>query len=116
MFYKGQTLHYNVGYRQEKGMEPIFCADEPKTGQDTIKVDRPGQSAATSPGNSTSKLPQWLENDRKVLRFFGYFKEHVTEDPTENWRVRKVVFLYYLEDDTLQVSEPKQDNSGLPQV
>jgi len=31
-------------------------------------------------------------------------------------RVRKVVFLYYLEDDTLQISEPKQDNSGLPQV
>lgn len=31
-------------------------------------------------------------------------------------RVRKVVFLYYLADDTLQISEPKQDNSGLPQA
>lgn len=28
----------------------------------------------------------------------------------------QVTFLYYLEDDTLLVSEPKQDNSGLPQV
>lgn len=43
-------------------------------------------------------------------------QEHVTEDRAANMRVRKVVVLYYLEDDTLQISEPKQDNSGLPQV
>ena len=52
----------------------------------------------------------------QVLRFFGYYQEHVVEDPRENARVRPVVFLFYLEDGTLQVSEPKVDNSGLPQV
>jgi hypothetical protein len=52
----------------------------------------------------------------QVLRFFGYFQEAVTESNIENHRVRRVVVLYYLADDTLQVTEPKQDNSGIPQV
>lgn len=52
----------------------------------------------------------------QVLRWFGFFKEAVTESPTENHRVRKVVVLFYLEDNSCQVVEPKEDNSGLPQV
>ena len=51
-----------------------------------------------------------------MLRWYGYFKEAVTESPTENYRVRKVVVLFYLEDNSCQVVEPKEDNSGLPQV
>ncbi len=31
------------------------------------------------------------------------------------FRVRRVVIYYYLEDDTLQVFEPKVDNAGIPQ-
>lgn len=70
---------------------------------------------------SNSKLsadkpqPKWLALDRKVLRFFCYFKEGVHESNLENYRVRKCVLYYYLEDDTVHVSEPKQDNSGIPQ-
>jgi hypothetical protein len=30
--------------------------------------------------------------------------------------LQKVVVLYYLADDSVQVTEPKQDNSGIPQV
>ena len=52
----------------------------------------------------------------QVLRWYGFFKEAVTESPTENYRVRKVVVLFYLEDNSCQVVEPKEDNSGLPQV
>lgn len=51
-----------------------------------------------------------------MLRFYGYFQESVVESNIENHRVRRVVLLYYLADDTLQVTEPKQDNSGIPQV
>lgn len=72
------------------------------------------QMSATSLYNS--KLPQWIENDRKVLRFNGYYQEHISEQPNENYRIHKTTFLYYLEDNTLQISEPRQDNSGLPQV
>lgn len=32
------------------------------------------------------------------------------------WLLQKVVVLYYLADDSVQVTEPKQDNSGIPQV
>jgi hypothetical protein len=52
----------------------------------------------------------------QVLRFFGYFQEAVIESNIENHRIRKVVFMYYLADDSVQVTEPKQDNSGIPQV
>jgi hypothetical protein len=80
-----------------------------------------------------------------VLRFYGYFKvraegthqnegrvcipcillisyvccraqESVTESNIENHRIRKVILYYYLEDDSMHVAEPRQDNSGIPQV
>jgi predicted HicB family RNase H-like nuclease len=86
---------------------------------------------------SGSPLPKWVEQDRKVrhcrcpphapaatsfvgahqvLRFYGYFKEAVVESYMENHRVRKVIIYYYLEDDSIHVAEPKQDNSGICQV
>ncbi len=52
----------------------------------------------------------------QVLRFYGYFKESVVESNIENHRIRKVVLYYYLEDDSMHVAEPRQDNSGIPQV
>lgn len=105
--------------------------------------------------DTATKLPQWVENDRKVrrgpvpfaatvhrcgcalpprpptvpwrspacaspclqvLRFYGYFKESVVESNMENHRIRKVILYYYLEDDSMHVAEPRQDNSGIPQV
>lgn len=52
----------------------------------------------------------------QVLRFYGYFKESVVESNIENHRIRKVILYYYLEDDSMHVAEPRQDNSGIPQV
>merc|ERR1711871_1816254 len=60
-------------------------------------------------------VPAYVALDRMVLRFFAYFKEAVHESRMENYRVRKVTILYYLEDNTLQVNEPKEENSGIPQ-
>ncbi len=52
-----------------------------------------------------------------MLRWFGYFRERVTDGAGEvGLRVRRVVVHYYQEDDSLDVSEPRQDNSGLMQV
>jgi hypothetical protein len=62
-----------------------------------------------------SKVPNFIANDKKVLRFEGYFLEAVHESNLENFRVRKCSILYYLEDDTIQVIEPKVENSGLLQ-
>jgi hypothetical protein len=59
--------------------------------------------------------PTFVKLDKVVLKFDGYFKESVVESNLENWRKRRVVIFYYLEDSTIMVNEPKQVNSGTPQ-
>lgn len=49
------------------------------------------------------------------MRFFGYFKESVVESRLENYRIRKLIIMYYLEDHTIMINEPKEVNSGTPQ-
>ena len=60
-------------------------------------------------------LPQWLKFDKNVLKFIGYFVEHVTESAYENYRIRTCNILYYLEDDAIHVVESKSENSGIVQ-
>ena len=50
---------------------------------------------------------------KQALRFYAYFQEHVVENPTENFRIRNVVLTFFLEDGTLQITEPKVENSGI---
>ena len=59
--------------------------------------------------------PPWIKYDRKVLRFYAYFQEHVVESRLENYRLRKVKIYYYLADETFFITEPKIENSGIPQ-
>jgi hypothetical protein len=49
------------------------------------------------------------------LRFYGYFKEAVVESRLENFRIRKMTVMYYLEDHTVMIIEPRETNSGVPQ-
>ncbi|EFJ52449.1 hypothetical protein VOLCADRAFT_79034 [Volvox carteri f. nagariensis] len=114
-FKKHQTLNYLNGYQREETLAVVKELPE-RVATDAVA----GTSSATLPASmlapdAASKLPQWVENDRKVLRFFGYFKESVVESNMENHRIRKVILYYYLEDDTMHVAEPRQDNSGIPQ-
>ena len=54
---------------------------------------------------------------QQVLRWFGYFREAVVADSSpDEQRVRRIAIHFYLEDSTLDVSEPKQDDSGILQV
>jgi hypothetical protein len=41
--------------------------------------------------------------------------EAVHDSYLENFRVRRCEIYYYLEDDSMQIVEPKQENSGVPQ-
>jgi EF-hand domain-containing protein 1 len=59
--------------------------------------------------------PSWLKYDRKVLRFFCYFQESVVESQLENYRVRPCILYYYLNDDTIHLTEPRVVNSGITQ-
>jgi hypothetical protein len=61
------------------------------------------------------KPPTWLKHDRQVLMFRAYFQEHVVENPDENYRVRNCTIYYYLEDNSMYITEPKVENSGIPQ-
>jgi hypothetical protein len=50
----------------------------------------------------------------KVLCFYAYFQEPVVENPNENFRVRKCIIYYYLDDDTFHIIEPRIENAGIP--
>jgi len=51
----------------------------------------------------------------KVMKFKAWYKENVKENPSEQYRIRYVDILYFLEDDSITIVEPKVENSGLPQ-
>lgn len=55
--------------------------------------------------------PKWLKHDKATLRFYAYFQEPVHESKVENFRVRKCIIYYYMEDDTLHIIEPRIENS-----
>ena len=59
--------------------------------------------------------PTFVKLDKQVLRFDGYFKESVVESRLENYKLRKLKVLFYLEDSTMSVNEFKQVNAGTPQ-
>lgn len=66
--------------------------------------------------NTTGEIvPSWVAFDRRVLRFYAYFQESVQERREEKYRIRRVNIYFYLEDDSVHVSEPKTQNSGIPQ-
>jgi len=58
--------------------------------------------------------PKWLKYDRQCLKFFAYFQEPVVEDANENFRIRKCIIFYYLDDDTFHIIEHRVENSGIP--
>ena len=60
-------------------------------------------------------LPQWIKHDKNVLKFYGYFNEHVVETCHENYRSRMMLINYYLDDDTIHIGEEKAENSGIVQ-
>lgn len=59
--------------------------------------------------------PNFVKLDKQVLRYFGYFKESVVEEELEHARIRLLVIFYYLVDDTISITDTRQENSGIPQ-
>ena len=97
----------------------------------------PGQdlqkNTSVYPKGITGDKPPWVAFDRqvcsrvpctallhanaliKVLRFHAYFQEAVHEKREERFRIRRCTLLFYLEDDSIQVNETLEENSGIPQ-
>jgi len=82
---------------------------ETRLGQDTRKMH------SQIPAGEGSPLPAWLAFDRQVLSFDAFFQEAVIERREEQFRVRECKIYFYLEDDSIQVIEPRLRNSGVPQ-
>ncbi|XP_067013861.2 EF-hand domain-containing family member C2 [Anabrus simplex] len=60
-------------------------------------------------------LPPWIVFDKQILCFDAYFQETAQEREGYAFHVRKCKIFFFLEDGTIKVSEPKVDNSGIPQ-
>jgi hypothetical protein len=97
------------GVGSQSSVHPLAISSVPKDYRDAM------DSKFATPEATMSRLPAWVAYDRKVLRFSGYFKEAVHASSAENWRVRKCLVYFYLEDDSMHIAEPKVENSGIPQ-
>lgn len=112
-FVNGQRMEMTEGLTHDK---PKFCKvpKDPPTWRDgeTLPRAHTRDSFYLPPKTEESK-PSWDANCGQVLRFFGFFREAVAESNLEAHRVRKITVYYYLEDDTMHVGEPSQENSGM---
>ncbi|KAK3259014.1 hypothetical protein CYMTET_31968, partial [Cymbomonas tetramitiformis] len=50
-----------------------------------------------------------------VLRYYAYFQEQLGERHQERSRIRRCVLHFFLEDGSIQVTEPREENSGIVQ-
>jgi Ca2+-binding EF-hand superfamily protein len=64
-------------------------------------------------GKPTS--PAWMKHGTTVLSFKAFFQEGVYESREENYRVRLFRINYFPTDDTISITEEKEENSGIPQ-
>ncbi|XP_060652659.1 EF-hand domain-containing family member C2 isoform X1 [Drosophila nasuta] len=107
MHYQG--IHMLSDRREPELVEPNGPLVDPKCPPVATEI-----SALWAPKISI-KLPPWLAYDKQVLCFNAYFKEPLTEIYHAPYQVRKVKIYFYLEDGTMQITEPKVENSGIPQ-
>ncbi|KAI8033054.1 hypothetical protein M5D96_014192 [Drosophila gunungcola] len=75
----------------------------------------PVAASSIYPPRSGPRMPPWLAYDKKVLCFNAYFKQTLQEFYHAPYLVRKVKIYFYLEDGTLEIYEPRVDNSGIVQ-
>jgi len=112
----GKTkFHKSHHFDKDEDVTLMVGESKPGIGGERLPCQRmPAPHSSIPPGDSFD-LPSWVAFDKQVLSFDGYFQESVTESRTEQYRVRHVKVYFYLEDDSIQVVEPRHKNSGLNQ-
>eukprot|EP00698_Gefionella_okellyi_P017111 TRINITY_DN4961_c0_g1_i1.p1 TRINITY_DN4961_c0_g1~~TRINITY_DN4961_c0_g1_i1.p1 ORF type:complete len:564 (+),score=138.45 TRINITY_DN4961_c0_g1_i1:103-1794(+) len=114
-FRKSQAFGFRNGVAVFEHQKPGIGGSELLGQTSKAKTRSAALATIRASANSGDYIPAWVAFDRQVLRFYGYFLEGVHESPQEAFRVRKCNILYYLEDDSMEVLEPKTENSGMPQ-
>ncbi|OHT05866.1 hypothetical protein TRFO_26209 [Tritrichomonas foetus] len=117
-FHKSQALVFENG-------GPAIHQNAPGIGGKLLPGQAPPKEAISSTSiynqsmggdfRTGETVPAWVAFGSQVLRFYGYFKEPIFSSQEENYRVRHVTILFFLEDDTIQILEPREKNSGIPQ-
>ncbi|ERL90320.1 hypothetical protein D910_07669 [Dendroctonus ponderosae] len=67
------------------------------------------------PRGQCTELPGWIMFDKQILCFDAFFQETLQEVRGSPFQVRNVKIYYFLEDGTIQVIEPRVENSGVSQ-
>lgn len=93
----------------------LTSEDKPGIGGDLLRGQKLKPKNSNFPKGEGSNTPAWVAFDRQVMCFDAYFQEAVHEKREEQYRVRKCKVYFYLEDDSIQVIEPREKNSGVPQ-
>lgn len=88
---------------------------KPGIGGDPLLGQVPKPKVSSIPRGTGSDQPAWVAFDRQVLSFDAYFQEAVHERREEQFRIRNCKIYFYLEDDSIQVVEPRIKNAGIPQ-
>ncbi|XP_019750558.1 EF-hand domain-containing protein 1 isoform X1 [Hippocampus comes] len=140
-FHRPQTLSYSKGLALARpprlgiGLEPLLteqmmheelsgmAGDMPdftygsfdtKYIKDLVNLSYHAAPAPTHP-DPQPFIPAYVTLDKKVLCFKAYFEEEMINSRDEKRCVRHVVIYYYLEDDSMSISEPWVPNSGILQ-
>ncbi|KAK5889868.1 hypothetical protein CesoFtcFv8_013445 [Champsocephalus esox] len=107
-FHKSQHFDFSNGVPLLVGTEKPGIGGELLLGQE-IKP-----KFSVYPKGQGSDLPAWVAFDKQVLCFEAFCKEDETRARDEKYRIRKFQIFFFLEDDTMQVVEPENKNSGTP--
>ncbi|EDV26223.1 EF-hand domain-containing family member C2 [Trichoplax sp. H2] len=124
-FLPGLSFNQNLGknnfskshqFDLQNGVAVFVGEEKPGIGGEPVQGQKLKPKFTTYPkSDGFGSTPAWIAFDKQVLRFDAYFQEAVQERREENYRIRMCKVLFYLEDDTIQVVESQQRNSGMPQ-
>lgn len=85
--------------------DPIDIPKDPST---ELRKLQENSMQPRKPFKRVDTLGKFLKNDRKVLRFGGYWDD----TNCENGDIRHLEVLYHLSDDTIEIKEKLPENSG----
>ncbi|XP_013419576.1 EF-hand domain-containing family member C2-like [Lingula anatina] len=112
----GKTRYHkshHFDYRNEVSM--MVGEEKPGIGGELLAGQKITPKNSVFPSGEGGNLPAWVAFDRQVLCFDAYFQEAVHEKREEQYRIRNSKIYFYLEDDSIQVIEPRMKNAGVPQ-
>lgn len=86
---------------------PVKAARSLDTYEELAQSRKLGATLGATFNPDLTVLPKHVVTAGQALTFEGYFKETVVESGHENFRIRRVIFKYHVEDDTCRVLEVK---------